>query len=47
MPSQRTKLSNQPVLVAVLGYMPKPWPPCSNRWNSTGRFAVRQLSIKP
>lgn len=29
MVSQLTKASNQPVLVVSLGYMPKPWPPCS------------------
>ena len=28
-PSQRTKASNQPVLVVSFGYIPKPWPPCS------------------
>jgi hypothetical protein len=27
--SQLAKASNQPVLVVSLGYMPKPWPPCS------------------
>ena len=27
--SQLTKALNQPVLVVSLGYMPKPWPPCS------------------
>lgn len=26
---QLTKASNQPVLVVVFGYMPKPCPPCS------------------
>ena len=29
MPIQRTKASNQPVLVVSFGYIPKPWPPCS------------------
>src|SRR4051812_2168417 len=28
-PIQRTKASNQPVLVVSFGYIPKPWPPCS------------------
>jgi hypothetical protein len=28
-PSQRTKASNQPVLVVSFGYIPKPCPPCS------------------
>src|SRR3954463_7410465 len=46
-PIQRTKASNQPVLVVSFGYMPKPCPPCSYRWNSTGRFAALQLSISP
>ena len=28
-PIQRTKASNQPVLVVSFGYIPKPCPPCS------------------
>src|SRR4051794_23692947 len=45
--SQRAKASNHPVLVVSFGYIPKPWPPCSYRWNSTGRFAAFQLSMMP
>jgi len=45
--SHRVNSSNHPVLVVSLGYMPKPWPPCSKRWNSTGLFAVLQLWIRP
>lgn len=29
MPSQLEKAENQPVLVVLFWYMPKPWPPCS------------------
>ena len=39
---QLAKASNQPVLVVGFAYMPKPCPPCSYRWNSTGRRAARQ-----